>query len=656
MRPRRAWLVALFACSAGAGMVLGLAKNALGQQQVVGVAIVQQWSGEPGKDWLAAAVEYPLNERLGSLEGFVCRLWRVAANAKRADVLQDLKERKAALAVLNDASQEGDTIHIRVTVANLGTGTQEVTFDEGKPIAGLPQLVESACRSALRAAGVPDEKVAALMAGGPATNSADAMRAYYLGIVWWEEVKDARREEEAAKNRATFALNQAEAARGAGNEETAKQWDATANQEQAAAARANREARSAVQQAFVAFQQATAQDPNYKKAFLMLAGVYYERAEDQRRAGAMEQAVDLIQQAAQNYGRAGNEQFRKRCEAMLYVYQGLDLWEKGDRQAAHALFAKAVDTDTTYPEAHQRLAASYYQQAKDKLASGDSAGGAETLIAAADEYARVPDPYRRGSCLGEAANTLAAAGQRERAGLLYLAAGEAYTDAGNYLPEAAGMLALAMQDNPGATQARALFLLGWGHARSGEQYYHDARKELEQAIALDPANDDARFELAQIYRLLRDYNNAITQLQAVVQRTPARADAHALLGDIYLRTNMPDRAKLAEQEYTAALAVADPKDTETLGQAYRGRAAALREQKELKRAADDYRKDIELLPLDWATRLELATVLIDLNEFAEARARLQEVIQSAPAYRPQAEQLMKTLELKERGPTPPDED
>ncbi|OPZ72518.1 MAG: Tetratricopeptide repeat protein [Firmicutes bacterium ADurb.Bin456] len=84
--------------------------------------------------------------------------------------------------------------------------------------------------------------------------------------------------------------------------------------------------------------------------------------------------------------------------------------------------------------------------------------------------------------------------------------------------------------------------------------HEEAIKTYEQVLVLDPAETEARINLATLYYYGSQYDPAIAQLQDIIQRDPGNKGAHYLYG-IVLGTGKKDySAAIAEMEKFISLA------------------------------------------------------------------------------------------------------
>ena len=114
--------------------------------------------------------------------------------------------------------------------------------------------------------------------------------------------------------------------------------------------------------------------------------------------------------------------------------------------------------------------------------------------------------------------------------------------------------------------ARAYHLYSMAVQSLLDRDYAEAINLLEEALEREPA-PDLLLETAQLYFSLNNVERATYLAEHLLEKHPDHAEAHRLLGDIYLSRagEEPESAPLlaqAIQEYTAALTF-DPASRET---------------------------------------------------------------------------------------------
>lgn len=106
---------------------------------------------------------------------------------------------------------------------------------------------------------------------------------------------------------------------------------------------------------------------------------------------------------------------------------------------------------------------------------------------------------------------------------------------------------LALAKAPKRILADAAYWLGYAH------YYGDdvaaARRELQEAIKLEPTNADAHGALGTVYGELQDWSNAAKILETAVQLDPENTDAYFFLGQALVNLRRKADARPHLQKY-----------------------------------------------------------------------------------------------------------
>ena len=148
-----------------------------------------------------------------------------------------------------------------------------------------------------------------------------------------------------------------------------------------------------------------------------------------------------------------------------------------------------------------------------------------------------------------------------------------------------------------------------------------AISEYKQAMEADPGSLFLRTELAELYWRVSRVGDAVREAEAVLKINPNDADAHRLLGHIYLRNLSQARPdKVAKEslgkaiEHFEALVKADPSDTESY--VILGRLYKLNNQGE--KAEEAFRKVLTTDPASRDALLSLGQLYIDQGEYDQA--------------------------------------
>lgn len=191
----------------------------------------------------------------------------------------------------------------------------------------------------------------------------------------------------------------------------------------------------------------------------------------------------------------------------------------------------------------------------------------------------------------------------------------------------------ASSDTPDHAQAYYHYMLARryrelaGIYNRGE-YVDRAISEFKQAMEADPGSLFLRTELAELYWRVSRVGDAVREAEAVLKINPNDADAHKLLGHIYLRNlsqAQPDKVakdSLAQaiQQFEALVKI-DPADTDSY--VVLGRLYKLNNQGE--KAAEAFKKVLGSDPSSRDAMLSLGQLYIDQGDYDEAVGLLTKV-------------------------------
>ena len=149
------------------------------------------------------------------------------------------------------------------------------------------------------------------------------------------------------------------------------------------------------------------------------------------------------------------------------------------------------------------------------------------------------------------------------------------------------------------------------YLRGNEQDYRKAVASFERALAADPTYSRAAFYLGRTYSALFDYDNAGRFYKQAIQLDPDYLEAHANYGGILLDTGDVDEA-VRQLNIVLQREPANPVALTLVAQAYRFKAL-------YPQAIDASRKAIQINPKTAEPHLWLADSLRLSGKFAEAR-------------------------------------
>ncbi len=244
------------------------------------------------------------------------------------------------------------------------------------------------------------------------------------------------------------------------------------------------------------------------------------------------------------------------------------------------------------------------------------------------------------------------AGNPEKVKLKYLQKGDEYAKQQQYA-SAAIEYRNALKVDPKYTDAYVqLAKADEGRANAdaaqnqtaAQQDARDAYNALTQAITIDPNRTDARMLRAKLLIGTKNkqyYQDAITDLNSVIQNDPHNAEAHLILGQVLTLQKQDDQAI---QEFTKASSIA-PKDSTP----YVYIAIADAQLKNTAGAEQNFRKAIQLDPRTPVTYHLLAQLYFQQKNLPQAEAILQNGIQANPSSLPLYADLSQ-LFLREKKP------
>jgi tetratricopeptide (TPR) repeat protein len=177
----------------------------------------------------------------------------------------------------------------------------------------------------------------------------------------------------------------------------------------------------------------------------------------------------------------------------------------------------------------------------------------------------------------------------------------------------------ALRLNAGMADAHTL--LGIILASRGNQN-GEASEALQQAVALDPKNFDAQFNLGRVQYVMKDYAGALRSLTAALELHPDHAQARFFLGTT-LEAAGDSEAALKQYEELNRRDPQSPYGKLGLG-------ALLVKRGKLPEAIDALRQSIELDATNFEAHLALGRALLLNEQFAAAILSLQQAVAISP--------------------------
>ena len=200
-----------------------------------------------------------------------------------------------------------------------------------------------------------------------------------------------------------------------------------------------------------------------------------------------------------------------------------------------------------------------------------------------------------------------------------------------------------------------LAALTWLAALEIDRGRHTAARPLvERALQMGPSSEAVHYQAGRLALATRDFAAAARHLETALQRNPRAAAAHYPLAMAYraLGRQQDAEAQLRQRdERNSEIAPPDPlmerldallqgpqmflvRGTEALG---RG---------EWPKAANEFRRGLDVSPRDPSLRHRLATALYMMGNADEAQRAFEEIIRIAPAYAPAQYSLGLILESR----------
>ena len=359
------------------------------------------------------------------------------------------------------------------------------------------------------------------------------------------------------------------------------------------------------------FEKALEIDPSHSKASGYLAKAYYNNGEQLIKENKAEEALPYI-----------NKSIDLRESAEAYGRLGWAHTKLGNNNKAEEALKKAIELDANFAWAYFGLGRILFEKRKF-IEAVEKLGKAVSL-----------DPKHELALfyLGSAYKEL---DSKELAIYYCIDAWKISWDKGRY-KWAAKAMDLASEIEP----RNAIFL-----ARSGECYrmmheYDKALTKLSKAVSIDSKCDRAYGSLGAIYSKKKEYEKAIENLEKAVELDPAFCWAYVILGDVYVKKKNYDKAI---EKARRAIDIND-----NYFYAYVLLADVHSKQGKYDEAIVTCQKAIQIDPNFAFVYLVLGTVLREQGKYDEAINNYKKAIQIDPNFALAYNKLGYALCIKER--------
>jgi tetratricopeptide (TPR) repeat protein len=163
-----------------------------------------------------------------------------------------------------------------------------------------------------------------------------------------------------------------------------------------------------------------------------------------------------------------------------------------------------------------------------------------------------------------------------------------------------------------------------------------AIRELQQAIALSPNDEDAHYNLGIALARAGREDDAIREYEAALRLFPDYAEVHNNYGNLLLR-----KGRVAEAiEHLDAAVKAMP----DYALAHNNLGNALNQQGRPREALEHFKKAVQIQPDHWQARFNLGQVYLAQDQPAQAINELTEVLRVNPKFEPAERALHRAQE------------
>ena len=194
------------------------------------------------------------------------------------------------------------------------------------------------------------------------------------------------------------------------------------------------------------------------------------------------------------------------------------------------------------------------------------------------------------------------------------------------MPLARDVHKLSKQDNQTALPPAVYYHFLAAQACMNQQNWDCARKEFEAALELDNSSSYLHLQLAELYALSSDFENAAVWAEKAAVIDPGSIDAYKLLGRICVELN---RADDAQKQYTTIISLS-PADEE----AYFALAMLQQQQKQNDDAIATLKKLLKVNPRSEVAWFFMGNIYMDAGKTGKARTFYLKALEIDPAFEP----------------------
>lgn len=332
--------------------------------------------------------------------------------------------------------------------------------------------------------------------------------------------------------------------------------------------------------------------------------------------GEVDGAITRLENA-----RADNENKAKYQLALGVLYL-----RKQDTKTAETYFQEAARREPDSPEAHLALGTFYLASRQPAIAKEEFDKAAKVAPARSMAQIRVVDLYR---AMGQPDE-----GDRHLDEIVKEApdffpawrriAQYAYADK-NYdrAQEALGHLLEANAKDPDALRMMGEVQLARGETEAAQKNFREAITALQDIVNRRPDVAALHFQLAQLHVRVGETTQARNQLQTVVQLAPNSPSAIMMLAELNINDGDPK---------SAVAPLEDLVERQPSAVAYQLLGRAYYQDKNFSKASEANAKFVELAPTDPRAQQSLGSSLAAENKVQEAVPHLEEALRLDPKY------------------------